>query len=241
MSRFLSLIFCTVLLLSFLSCQSTRANELSTVSVSSSATVKVEADTASFSISAECVKETSEEARSESSYLIGTALDILVSEFKVEKKDLVTSHMVSTPYYEWENGKRILVGQMASQSVQITLSDLDNVGRIYDRLSLLDGLSISSISFSRKDTSAERREARVLAVRNARAKAEAYAEGLGLEISGVVAITDGSCVQYNGYRNDVTMEAAMPMMATAKGMDSSVYYVGDLSVSDSVTVVFSLK
>jgi len=63
----------------------------------------------------------------------------------------------------------------------------------------------------------------------------------GLEIAGVVAVTDGTSAAYTGYRNDVVMEAAMPMMATAKGMDSSEYYLGDLSVSDSVSVVFSLK
>lgn len=240
MSR-ISVIVCAIAILLLVSCQSTSSSHPATISVSSSASVRVEADTASFSISAESIKGTSEEARSESSRMINTALDILEKEFGVDRKDLVTGHMVSNPYYEWENGKRILVGQMASQSVQITLSDLDNVGKIYDRLSLLDSLSVSSISFSRKDTSAEKREARVKAVENARAKAEAYAEGLGLEIAGVVAVTDGTSAAYTGYRNDVVMEAAMPMMATAKGMDSSEYYLGDLSVSDSVSVVFSLK
>ncbi len=242
MSRTILILSTALLLLLLVSCQSTKtASTPATITVSSSASVKVVADTASFSISAESIRDTSEAARSDSSRLINNALAILRDEFGVEDRDLVTSHMVSTPYYEWDNGRRVLVGQMASQSVQITLSDLDNVGRIYDRLSLLDSLSVSSISFSRKDTSEEKREARILAVESARAKAEAYAEGLGLEIEGVLAISDGTGAVNTGYRNNFVMEAAMPMAATAKGMDSSEFYLGDLSVYDSVSVVFALK
>nr|MCR5732314.1 SIMPL domain-containing protein [Sphaerochaetaceae bacterium] len=207
--------------------------------VTASATVMIEADTASFTISSESLGKSSEEARRESTRLINTAIDILVSEFGVDKKELVTNHMTSSPYYEWVDGKRELVGQMARGSVQVTISDLDSVGHMYDRLSSVDGLSVSSVYFSKKDTSADVSEARRLAVIEARKKAEDYASGLGLEVVKVISITDGAVLNNVRYNGVLLEEKAM--MATGAVSDSSEYYRGDLSVSDTVSVVFGLR
>lgn len=236
MVKFVSVILLSSLLL--VSCQSYSAeSDVATVSVTSSASVMIEADTASFTISAESVRKSSEEARKDSSRLINRAVDILVSEFGVDKNNLTTSQMTNSPYYDWESGRRELVGQIARQSVEVTISSLDRVGLMYDRLSAVDGLSVSSINFFKKDTAKDMSEARKLAVREARKKAEDYAEGLGLQVVGVVSITDGSVSNVARFNSGAMLEAK----ATGISYDSSEYYRGDLSVTDTVSIVFSLK
>ena len=68
-------------------------------------------------------------------------------------------------------------------------------------------------------------------------KAEAYAKGVGKKVGEVISISDGSGVSYT----TVTYNSPKLMMAEAS-MDyvSTTIYQGDVTLSDSVTVVFTL-
>ena len=234
-----------VFLLSVLliSCQSIDKDKgyISTVSVTGSSEVKAEADVASFTIHAEAVKATSEEARSEASLLINNAIDILMNEFGVEKKDLKTSYISISPYYEWKDGGRELKGQSASESVSVKLYDIDKAGVAFERLSSVDGLSLSSISLDKSDKTVLIGEARREAVQNAREKAEAYASSLGLRLGAAITISDGT----DSY-STVSPRYNSPMMFKAEAASASVststeYYAGEITVRDSVSVVFALE
>ena len=73
-----------------------------TISVSGSAEVSVKPDTAYFSISASFVADTSEEARKLASGTISSAIEILTSEYGVEKEDIVTENLSINPEYKWK-------------------------------------------------------------------------------------------------------------------------------------------
>ena len=212
---------------------------VSTVSVSASATVSLIPDSASFSITAEATEGTTEGARNASSMMVEKAVEILKDEFGITEESFTTDFMQISPYYEWLDGGRTLIGQKATQKLSVVLSgdNLVKVGKVYDRLSILDGISISSVSYSKLDTAEALAEVREKAASAALIKAEAYAKGLGKKVGEVISISDGSGVSYTS----VSYNSPKLMMAEAS-MDyaSTTIYQDDISLSDSVTVVFTL-
>ena len=237
----LTLTVLIVTLLALTSCQALQSENkiVPTVSVSASATISVIPDSASFSITAESTEPTTEEARNASSLMTEKAVEILKDEFGITEESFTTDFMQINPYYEWVDGQRTLVGQKATQKLSIVLSgeNLSKVGKVYDRLSVLDGISISSVSYSKLDTTEEVRSVREKAAEESLKKAEAYAKGVGKKVGEVISISDGSGVSYT----TVTYNSPKLMMAEAS-MDyaSTTIYQSDVTLSDSVTVVFTL-
>lgn len=207
-------------LFAFTSCQSlnTENKIVPTVSVSASATVTIIPDSASFSITAESTETTTEGARNASSLMVDKAVEILKDEFDITEESLTTDFMQISPYYEWVDGMRTLVGQKATQKLTIVLSgeNLSKVGKVYDRLSILDGISISSVSYSKLDTTEELALVREKASSEALSKAEAYARGLGKRVGEVISISDGSKVSYTtaSYNSPKLMVAEAKSSAT---------------------------
>ena len=163
-----------------------------TISVSGSAEVSMKPDTAYFSITASFTEETTEEARAKVSEMIGNAAEILTSEFGLSADDLSTSYISASPEYQWKDDERILIGQKAVQTLEITLHDIDSIGPVYDRLMSLSGISISDVTLDKEDKSEEYRQARMDAVRDAYSKAEAFAQAAGVEVGSILSITDGT-------------------------------------------------
>lgn len=249
MKKILILVLSLLLLFSFVSCVTT-GNTATTrnpsISVSATATVEVVPDTASFSITAESIENTTEEARNKSASMIAVAVEALKDEFKLSDDEFSTSYMNISPYYEWVDSARVLRGQKATQSITVTLkNDLNKAGKVYDRLSILDGISISSINYSKYDTSSEMEKAREEASKAALKKASAYARGLGKEVGNPVEVSDGSVSSYSNSRSnsDVFLAKATAMDETSSGSGyvPTTYYTGELSVSASVSIVFELK
>lgn len=218
---------------------STLKSEKSYITVTATSSVSVTPDAASFTITAEAVSPTTEEARNASSSMIEEALKILKDEYGISDDEIVTNYMNINPYYEWIDGSRTLSGQRASQSLNITIKNgLDKAGKVYDRLSVLDGISISSITYFKLETTEEVREARKMAAAEAALKAEDYAEGVGRKVGEVVSLSEGT-VSYSSY--DYSNAKLMTAAAQESSYSSTTYYAGDLSVSATVTAVFTLE
>ncbi|MCI7606448.1 MAG: SIMPL domain-containing protein [Spirochaetales bacterium] len=237
----LILISLFIVMFAFTSCQAlnTENKIVPTVSVSASATVTLVPDSASFSITSEATEPTTEGARNASSMMVEKAVNILKDEFGITEESFTTDFMQISPYYEWVDGTRTLVGQKATQKLSIVLSgdNLSKVGKVYDRLSILDGISISSVSYSKLDTTEEEALVREMAAQEALSKAEAYAKGLGKRVGEVITVSDGSKISYT----TATYNSPKLMVAEASAdYYSTTIYQGDVSLSDSVTVVFTL-
>ncbi len=241
MNRRIIAVLAAAALILLSSCQSIM-NDAGTkpyVSVSGIGEVRAEADQASFTIQAEAVRDTGEDARSDASLLINKAIGILTEEFGVEREDLKTGYISISPYYEWVDGNRVIKGQCASESVNVELDDISIAGTVFERLSSVNGLSISSISLDKHDKAEMIEKARAEAVLDARAKAEAYAAALGMNVGSVISISDDA-----GSYSVSAPRYANAIMAKAEAADSSsatVYYAGDVVVRDSVSAVFSLE
>lgn len=241
MRRISLVLIVSVLILSVLTgCMTTKENEKGSITVTATGVVSASPDTASFSITAESLSDTTEDARNTTAKMVNDAVLILKDEFGITDDEITTDYMNISPYYEWIDSKRTLTGQKAAQSLTITIrSSLDKAGLVYDRLSVLDGISISSITYSKSDRGEDERKARETAASLARAKAEDYLCGLGLSVGRVISISEGGS-GYSGY----SLSNSKVMAAEASVYDSysaTTYYSGDLTVSSTVTVVFEIE
>ena len=213
------------------SCAST--DNIPTVSVTGSASVSMLPDMLSFTVTASRTAETTEEARSTVSMMINSAVEILQNEYAVDDDDIVTAYVSVSPEYSWKDGESILLGQRAVLSVDVTLHDIDAAGKAFQSLSSIDGIGISSITADKENKSLETMKARSLAVQDAHDKAVVYANAAGYVLGDLVSLSDDT-VSAVPYAN------RMYAMEAASASDAMSYYVGDISISDSVTAVYEL-
>lgn len=231
------LILFLISLLVFTGCQTT-GRDSSYIDVTGMSVVYMKADEARFTVSAEYVAETTDEARVKTDEIINSAVGILKDKYGVEDEDIETGYLSLSPYYTWNDNVRVLSGQRGMQSINVSISDISMVGNIVEDLSKINGISVGSISLDKADKSAETEEARRLAVDNALDKARTYAEAAGRQIGEVVYISDRLDT---GYYNSSNKMMAYASESYPDSMGGTSFYAYDLSVSDTVYLKVEMK
>ena len=118
-------------------------------------------------------------------------------------------------------------------------SKVEHAGEVYEILARIDGKSVSSVSLDKEDKTEARSEAQRKAVEMARAKAVDYAEALGIELVGVMSVTDRTSQGYAPYyANTVMLRTATIDNDAENGTE---LYAGDVVVTEAVDVVFSIR
>ena len=234
--------FLTIVMFVLASCSTlsgTSGNESTTVSVSGTGIVYLKADIVTFSINVNETANTTAEAQQKTNEKMSKILEILKA-FDIKDDDISTTALNFSSEYYWDNGRQIKTGESVSQTVYVTMKDLDQFPKLADELgSKLTGISFYNVNFDSTQKEEAYNKARELAYEKALEKAELYAKSAGLEIERPISINEGyvSYGSANYKRNDmVYMEAA----ATAAGYDTQTP-TGLLSASIDVSVVFELN
>lgn len=94
------------------------------------------------------------------------------------------------PEYDYANGRQTLRGYVARNTIEVRVDDLSRVGDVLGAAVGSGATSVGGLRFDLKDREAAEREALRLAVRDARARAEAAASGAGLTVSRIVRIEE---------------------------------------------------
>lgn len=235
--------FLTIALFTLASCSTlggTSDNTTTTVSVSGTGIVYLKADIVTFSINVNESAETTAEAQQETNEKMTKILEILRA-FGIKDDDISTTALNFSSEYYWDNGRQIKTGEAVSQTVYVTMKELDQFPKLADELgSKLTGISFYNVNFDSSQKEAAYSKARELAYQKALEKAELYAKSAGLQISRPVSINEGymSYGSANYKRNDmVFMEEAA---STAASYDTQAP-TGLLSASIDVSVVFELN
>ena len=142
--------------------------------------------------------------------------------------------MSVTPEYKYSNSGSQLVGYRATQNFEITVRDANNSGQIVDAITKAVGnsLTINSLSSFVYDPIAAQEDARAIAIKNAKAKAENYAKLSGAKLGKVQFITE-----------DPMQSQPVPMaVGSAKVMtDSTKVDLGEQSITVNLTVTWFLR
>ena len=137
---------------------------------------------------------------------------------------------------DWVNGKRTSRGYVVSNAIEVRVDKLDDVGRLLDAAVTAGATNVSNIRFELKDRSGAEREAVRLAVADARARADAAAEGAGTKVVSVVRIEETS---------DRNIPPPMPMMRMAEARVAAApetpVVAGEIEIRATVTLTAAIE
>jgi len=220
----------------FTSCLSTDDLCEKVITVSAVGEVNLTPDIVTFNIEASEVRDTTSKALNATNEKISKVINILELH-NVAKNDIKTNSINLYPQYEWKDGERHLVGQSASQSLQIKLRDINKLGSIIDEVGKISNINLYSINYDKDDKKAAYNEARELAVKYALEKANILANAAGMEIKEAISISEGSpaYVSYN------RVNSSKMMMAESAAGYSTETPSGELTISTTVNIIFTME
>ena len=162
----------------------------------------------------------------------------------VAGRDIQTANLSLAPVYEDlsrrpqtmpqpENQPPRIVGYQASNTVAVRAHDLARMGAVIDALVAAGATQVNGPDFALDKPEAALDEARVEAIKTARARAELYARATGLRVLRVLSIAESG-----GYQPQPRVfYAAKAMMADAA---PSPVEAGEVSMNVNVTMQFEL-
>lgn len=206
-----------------------------TISVTGEGRSEAVPDMATITLGARHEADTAAAALRASSEAV-TAILARLTEAGIEERDVQTSGLNISPrwsqHYD-DNRPPEIIGFIASNTVTVRVRDLDSLGGLLDVLVVEDGAnSLSGISFGLQDPQAAQDAARRVAVADARARAELYAEEAGVSVGDVMSISETA-------RAAPVTRGLMMEAAVASDMAVPVAR-GELTISAQVQMVFAI-
>lgn len=215
------------------SCMATKTL-VRTIEVSGSGEVELTADVASFSIQVSELAKTTKEAQSMANDKMSSILKVLRAE-QIAEKDIKTTALALRPSYRWVDNQQTLEGQVASQSLTVTLRNLPSLGPVIDKLGEISGISLNAVRLDKEDKSEALTEARQKAVAQALAKAEVYANSANMRVGSPITISESS-VSSSPYE-----PRAMKMMANESYDMATEIPVGTMTVRSTIYLLLELS
>lgn len=159
----------------------------------------------------------------------------------IADKDVQTSNLSVSPIYaqpkrlpdgNYEDGPQKIVGYQANNTVSVRQRKLADMGKVIDALVTAGANQVNGPNFQLSQPEAAMDEARVEAMKSARARADLYARAAGLRVARIVSISES-----NGYSPQPVMfvRKAAADMAAAPPVAA-----GELEMNVNVTVQFEL-
>lgn len=152
----------------------------------------------------------------------------------IEPADIRTRNISLNPQYRYTDGQPpTITAYRASNTVEITVPELDRVGRIIDALVSVGANQINGPTFEVDDKQAAFDEARRAALEKARTRARKYADALGMRVRRIVRISEGR--GFNPPR-----PVAMMAMARAESAPTTPVAPGESTLTVTLDVAFEL-
>jgi uncharacterized protein YggE len=162
-----------------------------TVTVSGTGDVSVAPDVADVMLGVSVTKPTVKDARDAAATSMTAVLEA-VKKDGVADKDITTVNLSLNPVYDYSsNGSTPrLTGYQYSNTIKVTVRDLTKVPAVVDDATAAGVTTIQGISFRLDKPKTVEAQARLLAMTDARAKADALASAAGVSIKGVASISE---------------------------------------------------
>jgi uncharacterized protein YggE len=201
-------------------------------------------DTAVFSFSVIKRGATAQEAQDLATETANAAIDYLKKE-GIDEKDIKTTNYSVYPRYEHQpiycitfpcpQGESRLVGFETNQSVSVKVRDTEKAGRLLSGIGELGVEQISGLSFTIDDEEALQREVRQKAVADAREKAEALADDLGVKLVRIVNFNEYG---YPIYARNETM--ALGVGGDTKAVPPTIE-PGENRITSQVNITYEIR
>jgi uncharacterized protein len=161
-----------------------------TISVAGSGKVAVAPDMATISLGVIIERPTAKAAREAAAQAM-TRVVAAIRALGIDEKDIATANVSLGPVYDYPtNGAARIRGYQLSNTVTVTVRDIAKVTDVLDDGVTAGATSVDGVSFDVADRAAAEAKAREAAIKDAKAKADTLAAGLGIRIEGVASVSE---------------------------------------------------
>ena len=203
------------------------------INVSGEGKVKIAPDQALISISIETKGTKAAEVKQENDKKMDAILKF-IKKSNIAPEDFQTQRISLNPNYDYEKKK---YNYIATQSVQILLKDLSKYDTLMEGL-VNEGINrIDNVEFKSSKMLQLQSDARKLAIKEAKAKAEDFVSVLGQKVGKAIVISDNS----QSYIPQPRMYAMKSMsMDKAESAPRETLAIGEIEIIANVSVSFVL-
>lgn len=205
------------------------------INVSGVGRVKAEPDVADISLGVTFQDKEAGGASQQAAEAMDAVVTALLG-IGIAEADIQTTSLSLSPVYDWESETPEITGWQANNMVNVTIRDIDSVGAVVDTATAAGANSINEISFRVEDPTEAEAAARSAAVADAQAKADQLAADAGVEITGIITITESSDQQ----PQPLYMERDEMALAAGDAMASTPVLPGEVEVSVSVFIQYEI-
>ncbi|MDD5251075.1 MAG: SIMPL domain-containing protein [Patescibacteria group bacterium] len=209
--------------------------ERNTITMMGEGRVTTQPDIANIQLGTVIEKSTVSAAQKENTRIMN-ALNDLLAAADVKKADVQTANYSISPQYDWNNGKQTLRGYQVSQDLRVKIRNLDKIGDIIGGAGQLGVNQVGGIEFTVDEPEAIKQQARVKALENAKEKAKALSDVVGLKLRRVISFNENISepyynAPYAAKSLDMGMGGAAPAPTIQPGSSE---YVIDVNVTYEV-------
>jgi uncharacterized protein YggE len=194
-----------------------------------SATVPVKPDKAQIQFAVVTTASTAQDATSQNANIVTAVLSALGTVLGPNPNIQTLSYSLNPNYNYPQNGQPVLTGYTASNTVQVTLTDLSLIGKVIDTGVQAGANRVQGLQFGLQDDQPSRAQALKMATAQAKANADAMASGIGQHTGAAIAIQEGA----TSTPTPVLLAAAAPSATTP-------VETGVVNVQASVTLDITL-
>lgn len=202
-----------------------------TIAVTGQAQLDVDPDEAEVNIRVQTKEPTAKRAQDENARLMSTVKEAL-KRAGVKDSEMETINYNMWPQQRWDpdTQKSVNDGYMVQHTLKITTKDVTHVGALVETAVDAGANGLDSVNFRLSDDKREdvNSEALAQASGNAKDKADAIAQGLGVRIKDIVSVSESN-VGYDSYY-------PMPMYAMAERAEGGMDYAKNVVSPQAVTV-----
>lgn len=234
--KFIATSFVIALLLVNCSIAQESGQERQTLNVNGNGEVFITPDVANISFSVDTNAKTASDAVKQNAESTNKVISALKSQIGKDDK-LSTSNYNLSPIYEYNNQtkKSEFKGYRVTNTVTVKTYNLDNLGALIDSAAQAGSNNIQGLSFDTTKRNDYRREAMVMAVKDARATADTVADAAGVKITTIYQISPSYSYPSPVYR-DFSRGKASFAEAAATPIEA-----GEISVKATVNMVFAIE
>jgi uncharacterized protein YggE len=203
------------------------------INVSGEGKIKVSPDQAAITVSIETKGTKAADVKEENDKKMDAILKF-IKKATIAKEDFQTLRVSLNPNYDYEKKKHNYV---ATQSLQILLKDLYKYDELMEGL-VNEGINrIDNVEFKSSKITQLQSDARKLAVKEAKAKAEDFVSVLGQKVGKAILISDNS----QTYNPQPRMYAMKAMAMDGVEAPRETLAVGEIEITANVSVSFILE
>lgn len=149
-------------------------------------------DVAKIQLGYSVEKKTVAQAQKENTNKMNSMVEKLKKDFKIDAKDIKTVNYYISPQYDWFNGKQTLRGYSVSQDISVKVREMDKVSLILDAAGAIGLNQVGNLSFEIDNPEKLKQEAREKALAQAKAKAEALSNIVGVKLGKIISFSESS-------------------------------------------------